>query len=358
MDKSGAKIGLLTLWKNTNHGTALQAHALATVISEMGCEGEYILYDSRRHLRIVDKISIFASKLRYLASGGFVKSDLESSDSYKSLMNFWDRIPHSSMIFNKKNCGNANRFYCKYVVGGDQVWNPTISKVNSFYLLESIDNDVPKYSYSPSFGTVCLSSKYKKRLVRMLSCFRYVGCRDIAQSELLRKLIGREVTNTVDPVLLLSEEFWHGFSESLPHLPKNYLLCYILGDSKKIRTYAEREAKIRGLDLIFMSVSSTDDVKLSEISPSNFVSMFENANFVVTNSYHGMLYSVIFGKMFAPFFKRRGPATAYDNWRIYDLCCMLGIKVGSQVDPGKINRSKLNDKVLQSKKFLQTILND
>lgn len=68
MDKSGAKIGLLTLWKNTNHGTALQAHALATVISEMGCEGEYILYDSRRHLRIVDKISIFASKLRYLAS--------------------------------------------------------------------------------------------------------------------------------------------------------------------------------------------------------------------------------------------------------------------------------------------------
>lgn len=357
MDKSGAKIGLLTLWKNSNHGTALQAYALATVISEMGWEGEYILYDSRWNLRIVDKVRIIASKLWYLASGGFVKSDIESSNSYKPLMDFWDRIPHSSLIFNKGNCGSANRFYYKYVVGGDQVWNPTISKVNSFYFLDAIDNDVPKYSYSPSFGTVCLSSKYKKRLVGLLSRFRYVGCRDMAQSELLQQLIGKEVINTVDPVLLLSEEFWHGFSKSLSHLPKKYLLCYVLGDSKKMRTYAEREAKDRGLDLIFMSTFSAD-VKLSEISPANFVSMFENANFVVTDSYHGMLYSVIFGKMFTPFFKRRGTENAFDNWRIYELCCLLEIKVGSQVNPSKINRCRLNDKVLQSKNFLQTILND
>lgn len=357
MDKRGAKIGLLTLWKNANHGTALQAYALARVISEMGWEGEYILYDSRSHMRIVDKMRIITSKLCYLVSGGFVKSDIVSSNSYKSLMNFWDGIPHSSIIFNKKNFGNAIRFYYKYVVGGDQVWNPTISKVNSFYFLEAIDNDVPKYSYSPSFGTVCVSSKYKKKLVRMLSRFRYVGCRDMAQSQLLQQLIGREVINTVDPVLLLSEEFWHGFSKKLSCLPKKYLLCYVLGDSKKIRVYAEREAKERGLELIFMSTFSTD-VKLSEISPVNFVSMFENANFVVTDSYHGMLYSVIFGKMFTPFFKRHGTENAFDNWRIYDLCNLLEIKVGSQVNPSKINRCRLNDKVLQSKKFLQTILND
>lgn len=355
MDKIGEKIGLLTLWKNANHGTALQAYAFVKVISEMGFEGEYILYDSYRYLQFMDKIRININKLVYFIKGGFVKSDFESSNSYFPLMDFWDSIPHSTIIYNKKTCCNTTKYYNKYIVAGDQVWNWNISRVNSFYFLDGLDNNVLKYSYSPSFGSAFLPSKYKKLLVKVLSRFKYIGCRDVSHCALIRKLINRDVVNTVDPVLLLSKEFWHGFSEIWPRLPLKYLLCYELGNSKILRKYAELEAKSRNLDMVYMS-SSSEEINLCEISPANFVYIFEKANFVVTDSYHGMLFSIIFGKMFTPFFKRRGNKTSFDNWRVHELCSSIGIQVGSRAIADNINMDSLNIKIAQSKEFLYTIL--
>lgn len=354
MDRRGKKIALLTLWKNSNHGTALQAYALWAAISEMGWSAEYILYNSRQFLCFTDKLRIFLDKFIYYIRGGFVKSDFNLTNSYTPLMEFWNSIPHSSIIFNKRNCAESVKFYYKYIIGGDQVWNRNITRVNYFYFLDFIDNDVSKNSYSPSFGSAYLSSNYTKLLNKLLKSFRYIGCRDIAHSIRIQKVLDKEVVNTVDPVLLHAKEFWHCFSERIPSHPTRYLLCYELGDSKSLREYAEFEAKSKNLELIYMSESCCD-VSLSEISPANFVYMFENADYIVTDSYHGVLFSIIFNKVFTPFLKRQGNETSFDNWRIHELCNSLNIQIGS---PSTVNIDKLKEKIENSKKFLQTILND
>lgn len=355
MDKGRKKIGLLTLWKNSNHGTALQAYALSVAISNMGWPAEYILYNSRQFLCLTDKLRILIDKLIYFFKGGFVKSDLNVSNSYLPLMEFWDSIPHSSVVFNKRNCCESIKFYCKYIVGGDQVWNRNITRVNSFYFLDFIDDNVSKYSYSPSFGSAHLSLNYKKILVNQLSSFKYIGCRDISHSIQMQQILHKKVVNTVDPVLLLSKDVWHNFSKEVPSLPNKYLLCYELGNRYSLRKYAELEAQSNKLDLIYMSVS-TCNVNLSEISPANFVYMFENADYVVTDSYHGILFSIIFSKTFTPFLKRRGDETSFDNWRIHELCNSLDIQIGSPSSVNKINIDKLNAKIENSKVFLQSIL--
>lgn len=357
MDQSKKKIGLLTLWKNANFGTALQAYALYRVISEMGCEAEYVLYNSRWHLKLSEKIRIIYNKLSYIVRGCFVKSDLIHHNSYLPMMDFWDGIPHSSAIFDRKTFASSTKLYNKYIVGGDQVWSRSVTIANSFYFLEGLDDNVSRNSYSPSFGSQNLSFRYKKKTVKYLSRFKHIGCRDISLSDLLKSSLGRNVVNTVDPVLLLSPDDWHEFSEKFSSLPHNYLLCYELGDSDCMRLMAEKKAQSQNLELLYMSASS-GDINLLKISPANFVYLFENAAHIVTDSYHGILFAIIFRKMVTPFFKRSGNESTFDNWRIHELCDFLNIQIGSSAFVDKADMDKLDAKIEQSKNFLQSILDD
>ena len=357
MDRSKRKIGLLTLWMNANFGTALQAYALCEVISRMGHEAEYVLYNSRRHLRLNEKIRLICNRLSYIVRGCFVKSDLIPHNSYLPMMDFWDSIPHSSIIFDRKTLPDSTKLYSRYIVGGDQVWSRSVTIASPLYFLEGLDDGVSRNSYSPSFGSKNLTSRHKKQTVKYLSLFKHIGCRDISLSARLKSLLGREVVNTVDPVLLLTQDDWHAFSEKLSSLPSNYLLCYELGNTESMRLMAEEKARSQNLELLYMSHTS-GDISLSEISPANFVYLFENAAHVVTDSYHGILFSIIFRKKVTPCLKRPGNESTFDNWRIYELCDFLNIQIGLSAFVDKAGMDRLGAMIRQSNDFLLSILDD
>lgn len=361
MDIGRKKIALLTFWENANHGTALQAFALCKYISGLGFNAEYILYNSR--IGISKKTSLkrkFIEVYNLLKFHG-IKSVVEEDkrrihgNENDLLLQFWNKIPHSNVIYNKQTCRELLDLYSLFIVGGDQLWNPYINIDNYFYLLDFVDVPSKKHSYSPSFGVSTLSEKYLIKLKRYLTSFGNIGCRDTINSMFLSDFLKKEISNNVDPVFLLSKNEWYDLMEPLP-LPPKFILCYQLGDLHKLRMSAEELAEQRGVPIFFLTHDSVP-FSISNISPNNFIYIIANADVVVTDSYHGILFSIIFEKKFVPFYKRFGDKSILDNFRIYDLCHSIDISIGCLSNKSLDYDGILYNKIKESKIYIQKILN-
>lgn len=361
MDIGRKKIALLTFWENANHGTALQAFALCKYISGLGFHAEYILYNSRIG---ISKKTSFKRKfievfnlIKFHGIKGVVEEDKRRIHGNENhlIMQFWNKIPHSNVVYNKQSCRELLDLYSLFIVGGDQLWNPYITIGNYFYLLDFVDVPSKKHSYSPSFGVSTLSDNYLIKLKRYLTSFGNIGCRDTINCMFLSDFLEKEVINNVDPVLLLSKDEWQDIMVPLP-LPPKFILCYQLGDLHKLRMLAEELAKQKGIPVLFLTHDSVP-VSISNISPNNFIYIIANADIVVTDSYHGILFSIIFDKKFVPFYKRFGDESILDNFRIYDLCHSLDIPIECLANISLDHDGIFYNKIIKSKKFIQNILN-
>ena len=361
MDNGRKKIALLTFWKNANHGTALQAFALCKYILRLGFNAEYILYNSRvgisKKTSLIRKFIEVFNLFKFYGIKGVVEEDKRKIPSNENhlILQFWNKIPHSNVVYNKQSCRESLDLYSLFIVGGDQLWNPYITISNYFYLLDFVDVPSKKHSYCPSFGVSSLSESYLKKLKRHLTSFSNIGCRDTIISTFLSDFLKKKVTNNVDPVLLLSKNEWQDVMEPLP-LPPKFILCYQLGDLHKVRISAKELAEQKRIPVLFLTHDSAP-VSISNISPNNFIYIIANADIVVTDSYHGILFSIIFEKKFVPFYKRFGDESILDNFRIYDLCHSLDIPIECLANISLDHDSMLYDKIIKSKKYIQNILN-
>lgn len=360
MDKGNKKIALLTFWKNSNHGSALQAFALYNFIYNQGFNAEYLLYDSHKAIGIKSffyrRIKSIVHTFELRKHKGLLKEDKRSNqyDGSNLIMQFWDQIPHSNVIYNKKTCRLSLDIYDTFIVGGDQLWNPYITLDNHVYLLDFVDDPSCKNSYSPSFGISHLSKSHLKTLQHYLLSFSNIGCRDAINGKFLSEHINKEVVHTVDPVLLLSEDEWRQIMKPLS-LPARYLLCYQLGDSSVLSKAASELAGKMRIPVLYLT-NSSNPFCVSNISPGNFIYLIANADYVITDSYHGILFSMIFGKPFSPFYKRGYRESVSDNWRIFDLCLFFGFHVGEEIRVDSDSRCFINNCISNSKKYLQSIL--
>ena len=109
-----------------------------------------------------------------------------------------------------------------------------------------------------------------------------------------------------------------------------YILCYFIGHISYYRTYAQQLAKLTGLTLIYIPVSWVDLVKgnifAADAGPKEFLGLIRDAQIVLTDSYHGTIFSINFQKDFYTFLKTKGGVTALDNSRISDILSRLNLE--------------------------------
>lgn len=334
-------IGLLSPHLSQNYGTVLQALALAKSILNMGVECEYIDCGLYRPSRINDKLwpilyPIFHPKYKRIVDENKKVNSKDLDYSFLCLPDF-RKIFNINQSFVEKNIPVRKEWvnmynldqlpYDRFIVGSDQTWNPDAIYQYSPYYLRQIKDNNRKYSYACSMSrTTNFSKDFVNFLKENLCSFSALSCREKSNSELLQKLLGKEVSWVLDPTLLLSREEWLPYMAPV-EIPDKYIVCYILGERKCIGEYADKLGCKMNLPVYYIMTrpSSCGHAHvLKNIGAAEFLWLIDNCQYLVTDSFHGCAFSINFRKNMIAFNKFDG--NLYDNDRIVDVLRSFGIE--------------------------------
>lgn len=376
----GKRIAIVSYHSDSNYGTMYQAYALAKAINDLGGEPEYIRYEAipyrspiKSWLISILKCILHITCIRRESNTEY--SFLKTRD-FRNLVKKYNEfhtqyIPVSKKLYYSNTAHEAIREYDFFIVGSDQTWSPACNvNPNTPNFLSFVDEKYKKRSYAPSVGTIHITNFYLSRLVSELSTFEYLSCREYLNSVTLSRALNKHVQHVLDPTLLLTAKEWEQLEEFVT-MPDQYILCYILGSKQCISDYAEMLGKTKGIPVFYM-VTRPDyfnkDNKLVDINPRQFLWLLHHSAYVVTDSFHGSIFSINFNRNFYSFAKRvTTDASGLDNDRIMDFLSQVGLqnrfindgefRVESDIDYTSINDylSKLKD---VSIKYLTTIITD
>ena len=297
------KIGLVTFHTPINYGAILQGYALMSYLSNYG-DVEVVDYNTK-HLRQL--YGVIKKPIGIRAWLKFPKSVLDIPSKTKKHFSF-----HSFIKKNYRLSARCNDYtdiqrkiedYDVWFTGSDQVFNPTrIDEERNVFYLCFIKNSVPKFSYAASFGMKNIPEKDRMFVSSALSSFSQISVREKSGINIVKELSGKESEVTLDPVFLQDEIFWLKQANYDIKQNRPFILYYkLLGDSTG-DFLVERISKNNNLKVVVISEQNVINKNwkiLKSASPNIFLSCFSKADFVVTDSFHGVAFSIIFKKQFA-----------------------------------------------------------
>lgn len=284
-----------------NYGALLQAYALKTCFENRGCSVSvlnYCLESTMQTYEIYPKITGKVSFIRFL------KAFPVRKETQKSVQRF--------LLFRQERL-NLTREYQNYaeleanapdadiyVTGSDQVWNPKINFDRAYYL-QFGRKDAVRASYAASIGLSQIPKEYEKELVDRIKQIPFRSVREsIAQKILQHHGISSNVH--VDPTILLDKHDYDQLAVS-PSVQKPYVLLYLLIMPDNVKEYLDELRKLYP-NFVFVNIPGNTytkpigDVQIRDIGPCEFLGLIRNAEAVLTTSFHGTVFSLIYQKQF------------------------------------------------------------
>lgn len=305
---SKKKVELITLQRVPNYGSILQAYATQKVIEDNGCACEIINYFPERMTikamlrRIKDKNSKLNSSilLRTIARIIIFPSYLKRFSTFKKFyknLNFTNFEYHTNEEI-KENLPKAD-IYC---TGSDQVWNSEWNEgIDKALFLDFVPDHKKRIAISSSFGKEKLSVDEVKITKELLSKYSKISLREKSGVEIVEKLGIKNAVNILDPTLLLDKNAWNKIS-SKKFKNEKYILVYNLNRNKKIDKYAENLSAKTGLKIKYLSYQLHEFYKKGKMycnpEVEDFLSLIKNAKYVITDSFHGVAFSLNFERNF------------------------------------------------------------
>jgi hypothetical protein len=330
------KIGIVTWHYNPNYGGLLQAYALQETIKKIGYKPEFINY---RHdlntfkKRLIRRIKdIYMMLFRHEIYSGrrkklkFVKNNLSVSPPCYSYDNLKE---------------NANKIYNAGVCGSDQIWSNN-NGVNTFYYLEFL-NQEKRISYAPSIGYNFIPDSIQGQFKEYVQSIKHLSIREEKGAEIIKSITGRDAKVVLDPSLLLTKTEWLKVIKGKERVSptEKYILLYILGDNEEQVKYAKQLSRSTGYKLIALETKygKIKDLEVINGDPFDFVELVNNASYVLTDSFHGVAFSINFEKQFAVFKRFKDDEKKSQNSRIYNI----------------LNKTKLIDRLITADRLVSFI---
>lgn len=300
------KIDLITMHRVFNYGSVLQTYATVTYLKNMGNDVEVIDYipkrfrdkevftyvNPRRNKSIFHKIvfiivSFPGRLLHKILFTNFIKRSYKlTSKSYYSEEDLKKDLPQADV----------------YITGSDQVWNSGFeNKVDRNFFLDFVPENKKRIAYAASFGKSKLDKYEIEEVKELISKYDKISVREDSAIEILKNLGRRDAEHVIDPTLLLSKEEWE--KKMGKHLTKEkYVLIYQLNPNEKIIEYARKIADKKNIKVAkfgwdYLRPKGVD-INFAYKRPEEFLSAIKYAEFIVTDSFHGTIFSLIFNKMF------------------------------------------------------------
>lgn len=305
------RIGVVTLPFNNNYGGYLQAFALVSVLKSFGCEVEVI---NRRHNRksllwFVKKLSKNVAKMLLGRKPQFIVPNPEKEILFKGrlMSSFVEKhIPCSKPLFSSEEMETYCRGrYDVCVAGSDQLWRPDYVPEIENYFFSFIDDSVIKLvSYAASFGIENPSySEYQRKICgELFAKFSSVSLRENSGFDVIKNMgwLARKNPRIVmDPTMLLRKEDYLHLIDSEVQRGSQNVLCYVLDYKSQFATLVDKVVKETKLspNFIMDPIRWTYDFYVLP-SIEKWLSAFEETSFVVTDSFHGTVFSILFNKPF------------------------------------------------------------
>lgn len=327
------KIAVFTVFRNTNYGAVLQACALTRVLRQLSGQEVFLIdYIRDQNTNLMHNGIVFHGRHgRKTINLQSLKKTVKSLANYsgtvkrtREFLKFIDaRLPIFPHPFYAGDPIRLDGFDCCFL-GSDQIWNPGIvRKFHDAYFGFTTPRLGRVVAYAPSLGRITFNEKEKLELARKLENVDVLSCREKNSCVFLEQLTGRRVAQVLDPALLLTCGEWNEYGDANCKLPPKYVLVYSLQFDKWLMNQAMEFARAKGLEVLLLGRGNgipPRGVRYERaFGPGQFLSAVSHAECVYTDSYHGNVFSVVFGKRFVV------RAHGEKGQRMESLCGALGL---------------------------------
>jgi len=318
------KVGVITFHSANNYGATLQTWALQKVLKELGADAGVINYHPDIIDALYDPMQLSKGLKRFAK---MLKLALRNRDSLARYNKFQKFLRNNFNLIgdfkNYEELEKAGLNLDAYIVGSDQVWNPThIGGYDPAYYLEFARAGSKKISYAASVGTDYINPKYQDKMKKALHSFTAISVRERSIQEQVSALSGKPVELVLDPTLLLSREDYDEIKVK-SRIKEPYILLYMIEKNPQVISLANKLSVSLGMPVI-----QRRPIKglVNELPPfytadaGEFLGLIEGASYVISNSFHGTVFSIIYGK---PFVSMLHSDTGS---RVVDLLTELGLE--------------------------------
>ena len=308
------KVGIITWWRN-NYGSILQALALQQKLNQYNDLQYEIICQFGKKSTSVDNVfdKIKSVGLAETCKRVFWKVAFKALRlRNKKMQQFVDEnLKVSNQQYNEHDIADSNKYYDTYICGSDQIWNPDLVPTDSMYWLPFVEKGKNKIAYAPSFGASTVTEKQKEQIKANLSTFKAVSCRENSGARTINQIIGEKKCEAVlDPTMLIERDYWDTISEDKIYDEK-YIFAYMLRGTAAQRKYIEKIARERNLKIVsipFLDYEKIDpydlkfgDYKLWDANPAEFISAIRHAEYVFCDSFHCIVFSILYHRPFFVF---------------------------------------------------------
>ena len=293
------KACIVTFQSAYNYGAVLQAFALQTYLNSNYAKTVILDYhnklidDSYRAPGIADfikkpKNAVFKEMQAILYHGKKSKID-KFRNACLSLTKSYD-VFDVSEAYNEADV---------FVTGSDQVWNYMIvGRDSTFYL--DFAKDKPKCSYAASFGVSKIPEEYNSFYQENIKKIDYISVREEAGVQIAADFSGKPVCVMPDPTLLIEKRTWEDMIIK-PKIKRKYILVYKITKADQLLLYAKKISRITGLPVVFIPNDLKDGIVgqlKTNVGPLEWLGYIHEAEYIITNSFHGTVFSILFSKKF------------------------------------------------------------
>ena len=331
-------IGILTLYGLDNYGSVLQAYALQMTLEKLEYKSEIIAYSVDQTPSILFgygisslKMQGFSSTLRSMSGfiskffseklGAILRCDthcVPNCDLFSDFRLKYLRITHQ--IYYPKILKKTPPEYDAYISGSDNVWKMAdafgISDGGARFYLDFVPENKKRISYAPSMGDPHIHPRHQKRLTQLLSHIQYLSVRGKTTAAALSELTGRNIVSVCDPTLLLTPDDWNVLITAPSKVSESYVLVYVIHPEpidSPAYLFAEAIADRMQFQVKYIGYHFEKGKPVyTTVSISEFLESFKYASLIVTNTFHGTMFSIIFRRNFYVFKPKQGPTRIVD----------------------------------------------
>lgn len=368
------KIGIITWFTGPNYGTNLQAIALQYYLRSCGYEVNIINYEVPP-VNVVKEKKPFIRKLfyqpqkyaikfamnRYKAQIAKRDNKLRNSINTKCIL-----TPEIKTIDELvKICNKFDLLIC----GSDQIWNP--NWYDKFYFVDYTGITTNRISYAPSIGVNEIPDSVVAEIQHGLKQFKAVSVREEKAAELLAPYLNEKPQVVVDPTLLLTSEEWLDIFQDDGYEGNDYVFAFFLNDEKKHLEATKKFARILNCKLVLVPYKGATYLQNADIRADSgledMLNLIRNAKYVITDSFHITVFSIIYRKQFYTFQRFKEDEFTSQNVRVTNLLNMVDLPerlipyLSTKIDKlDDINYDghieKLNIEIEKSKEFLKNAI--
>lgn len=286
------RIGILTFHRAHNYGAMLQAYALKKICDKFGADTSVIDYAPKYIDNQYDYFKFTGDSRKillriYNIRGNFAKQKLfeEFKENFMNLEPFETKEKFDIILY-----------------GSDQIWNPNIKK--GFDKVYFGYHEIPvtrNVSYAASIGKSHFNTDELKQFTAISRRLDDISVREETARKVLQPVVNKSIEVVLDPTLLLSANEWSDISVE-PKVRQPYILVYQVTMLPQTMKIAKNLSKRLNLPIVEITYNKTklyySHKVLNNVGPRDFIGLFKNASYIITSSFHGTVFSIIFRKSF------------------------------------------------------------